>query len=134
MPSIEPSALRIAAVLIAGAGLLFLVCFPTNPHTELALATREAIQLARDAGSSAESAALWSGRFRLLAVAGGVTIPLVIAYLIWRSSAQSDLDPAEVIDLVERLELSDRSSQPPQPLVANSNEALPSQTTDDPTD
>ncbi len=134
MPSIEPSALRIAAVLIAGTALLFLVCVPTNPNTELALATREAIQLARDAGSSAESAALWSGRFRLLAVAGGVTIPLVIACLIWRSSAQSDLDPAEVIDLVERLQPPDEGGRLLEPLVANSNEALPSQTTDGPTD
>ncbi len=134
MPNNESSTLRLGAFLAGVVVLLFLVCRPADPSTELALATREAIQLARDTGSSGESAVLWTGRFRLLAVAGGVAVPLLIAFWIWRASAEGEIDPAEVIDLVESLRLPDPGSQARQPLASSPKEALPSQPTDTPSD
>lgn len=63
----------IAVITVVGAILLCLVCRPIDPNTELARTTR-------DAGSGTESAVLLAGRFRLLAVAVGVTVPLIVVY------------------------------------------------------
>ena len=126
--------ISIAVFAGIGAMVLFLTCRPIDPNTELAKTTRQAVQLARDAGSSTESAVLLAGRFRLLAVVVGVTVPLIVVYLIWRSSAQSDLDPAEVIEAVERYRLLEQPGDAPDQPPVTSSDALPSQRANDPTD
>jgi hypothetical protein len=123
----------VVAALIAGACLLFLVCRPADPNAELARTTREAVQLARESGSSAESAALWAGRFRLLAVAAGLLVPVLVACLVWRWSARSDLDPTEVIEVVERYQLPKRARLASEELQAKHTEGLPSKNADNPT-
>ncbi len=84
----EPDFRLVAAAVIAGMFLLILLCRPSDPNTELARTTREAVELAQGAQSGTESTALWAGRFRLLAVVAGVSVPLIMVYLIWRSSAE----------------------------------------------
>lgn len=88
-------------------GILFLggLCVPETPSAELARTTRDAVGLARDAVAQGASA----GRLRLLAVVLGVSIPIIVVYMIWRSSARDQLDASEVIEAMERLELT-----PPQ--------------------
>ncbi len=130
----EPNFLPTAAVVIAGAFLLFLVCRPTDPNAELARTTREAVQLARDAQTSSESAALWAGRFRLLTVVVGVSAPLIVAYLIWRASAASELDPAEVIEAIEQDRLLPPVENAAGELSTSSPEALPVEAHNTPAD
>jgi hypothetical protein len=48
---------------------------------------------------------LWTERFRLLAIVAGVSVPLVIVYLIWLSSSKTELDAAEIIERVEEYAL-----------------------------
>lgn len=93
----------VAALVLAGAVVSWVgFCRPIDPNAELAKTTREAVGLARDAQSSVESAALWRGRFTLLAVALGVSVPLIAAVYIWRWSAGGPLDAAELLDGIER--------------------------------
>ena len=122
----ESSTILTAAALIAGTLLLLLlVCRPTDPDTELARTAREAVQLAREAGSSDESAVLWTGRFRLVAIVVGVSVPLVVALLIWRASAHSDLDPTEIIEAAERFALPGQAPASQEHLATRSQDPLP---------
>ena len=105
--------LLVGAIVLAGAILLFLLCRPTDPNAELARAAREAVQLARDADSSATSAVLWGSRFRLLAIVLGATVPMVVAYLIWRSSAGADPDAADILGLMEQYGVPNLDTLPP---------------------
>ena len=91
---------------LAGFFLLSLVCRPTDPNAELARTAREAVAMARDADSAVTSATLWSGRFRLLAIVMGTSVPVVVAYLIFRSSTQCEPDPVELLDCLEQLGVS----------------------------
>jgi len=47
----------------------------------------------------------------LLSLAIGVAIPILVAAYIWRSSAQGEIDPVEVIEQVEQYAL-DRPAVP----------------------
>jgi len=92
--------LAVAIVALSG------FCLPApSPSGELAHATREAVELARETVSRNGSAVWWSGVFRLLAIVAGVSVPLVVTYLIWRSSARGEIDAAEIIETIERYEL-----------------------------
>ena len=82
------------------------LCIPIiDPNVELARTARDAIGLADRAVSQDQSAVLWSGRFRLLAVVLGVSIPLIVVYLICRSTGEREIEAAEVIDAIERYRL-----------------------------
>ena len=75
----------------------------TDP--DLARTARESVQLARDAQKRDTSAVLWSGRLRLLALAIGVSAPLIVAYLIHRAVARGAPDSPDVLAEAERLRL-----------------------------
>lgn len=88
----------VAVVIIVFSSL----CSPApTPSAHLARATREAVGLARDAVARQSSFDV----LRLLAIVVGVCIPLIVAYLIWRSSATSEIDATEILDAIERFEL-----------------------------
>ena len=74
----------------------------SSPNAELIRTAREAVELAHDAQQDNRSATLWAGRFRLAGLVIGVTVPLLIAAWIWRSSGQCDLHPAEILECVEQ--------------------------------
>lgn len=63
---------------------------------ELAEAIRDSVQMVSEAREDASAYAVWSGRWRLLAIAIGVSAPLVVAYLVFRSAARKDPDETEV--------------------------------------
>jgi len=100
--------------LVAGMILVlaFIGCPRDGPDAELARTAREAVELARDAQADDRSAVLWAGRFRLLALIIGVCAPILVAAYIWRSSANGEIDPVEVIEQVEQYAL-DRPPVPP---------------------
>jgi len=75
----------------------------TDP--DLARTAHESVQLARDAQERDTSAVLWSGRLRLLALAIGVSAPLIVAYLIQRAVTRSAPDSPDVLAEAERLRL-----------------------------
>ena len=114
----SPSTLTIMVGVIAAVILLSLLCRPSDPSAELARTTREAVELARDADTGLRSAVLWNSRLRLLAIVLGVSIPLVVAYLIWRASAQGEIEVTEILDATEGLSLPGPREAPPESLPA----------------
>lgn len=94
--------------------LVFVGCPGESSNTELARTAREAVELAHDAQMDDRSAVLWSGRFDLLALILGVSTPIVVAYLIWRSTCNGEIDPTAVIECAEQHALPD-STLPPNP-------------------
>lgn len=111
--------------------LAFVGCPRDGPDAELACTAREAVELARDAQADDRSAVLWPGRFRLLALIVGVCAPILAAAYIWRASSQSELDPTEVIEAVEKYVLPDSTLPPdrslPSPPKHDSQTALSNQ-------
>ncbi|MFH0979906.1 MAG: hypothetical protein V2A79_00005, partial [Planctomycetota bacterium] len=81
--------------------MLWLIGQFNRPSAELAHTAHEAVLLAREADSSVVSATLWSGCFRLLAIGVGVAVPLVVAYLIWKSASNSEPEVTEILDAAE---------------------------------
>lgn len=94
-------------------------CPDQSADTELARTAHEAVQLARESQSDDRSAVLWTGRFRLLAQVIGVSVPLVVAYLIWRSSCKSEIDAAEIIETAEQYALPNINPHRPPDLPAD---------------
>jgi hypothetical protein len=95
--------------LVAGAILTFVItsCPRDRPNTDLARTAREAVELAQDAQADNQSAVLWSGRLRLLALVIGVSVPLLVVYLLWRTASQGEVSAAEVLECVDRYALPD---------------------------
>ena len=96
-------------MVLAGAGLalvlLAMLCRGPDPNAELVRMAGEAVTMAHEAQLDHRAATLWAGRFRLLAIAIGVSVPLVITYLISRSTRTDELDATEILDSVERYAL-----------------------------
>jgi len=109
-------------VLVSAAlALVLLLCRDPGPNAELVRMAGEAVSLAHEAQLDNRSAILWAGRFRLLAIAIGVSVPLVIVYLIWRSARTDAVDASEVADAVERYALPLPQSRPEATLPPVSN-------------
>ena len=117
----------VGAITVFGA-VLFTACCPSDPNVELAIAARTAVEMARDAQAADRSAVLWSGRFRLLAIALGVSVPLIVALLIWRTSAQREVDAAEALEAAEQYLLPGPIAPPRRQLPSKPSEALPAET------
>jgi len=111
----QPYARRAVWIVVAAGAvvLLAVLCRPgADPNTELARTARDAVALAHDAQSDNRAAVLWSERFRLLGIVAGVSVPIVIVYLIWRSSSTSELDSTEVLQGMEEYALPGPESSP----------------------
>lgn len=126
--------LVVGAIMVLGAAVLFTACRPSDPNVELAITARTAVEMARDAQAADRSAVLWSGRFRLLAIALGVSVPLIVALLIWRTSTQREVDAAEALEAAEQYLLPGPSAPPRKHLPLTPTEALPAETADRPSD
>ena len=92
---------------------LLMLAWPSSPRViegpdyppELAEAVRDSVEMIRDAREDAQSYTVWSGRWRMLAIVIGVSVPVVVAYLLFRSATKTDPDEIEVV-----ARLADRSS------------------------
>ena len=122
MPDSTSKMLAFIVLLIGAAFLPFCVCRPIDPNVELARTTREAMEFARDAQSGTLSAILWTGRFRLLATALGVSAPLIVVLLLWRWSAHSEIDASEAFQIMEQHVLPHAT---PPALSSSSDAVLP---------
>jgi len=78
-----------------------------DPNLALAQVAERSIQMAEDARRDAERARAASSRVRVLALALGVTAPLIVVYLIYRASERAEPTPAELLDVLEREKLLD---------------------------
>jgi hypothetical protein len=102
VPENTSKLLALIILAIGAAYLPFCVCRPIDPSVELARTTREAVEFARDAQSGTLAAVLWTGRFRLLAIALGVSGPMIVVLLLWRWSARSEIEAVEVFQIMEQ--------------------------------
>ena len=94
----------VLAVAIAICGLWGLgeIFRSGEPNAELARTTREALEMAREAGEDAEDTRRAAGALRLAALAVGVATPLLVAYLIYRLQARQETSVEEVLRVLER--------------------------------
>ena len=126
----QPHTRRTVWIIVAAGvvvATMLLLSSDPDPNTELARTAREAVAMAHDAQSDNRSAVLWSERFRLLAIVAGVSVPLVIVYLIWRSSSTGELDIAEVIQAMDKHALPGPGplAEPGLPTNSSASAALP---------
>ena len=124
-----PVYLVVGAIVVLGVAMFFSACRPGDPNVELARTARTAVELARDAQAADRSAVLWSGRFRLLAVTLGVSVPR-----IWRTSTQREVEAAEAIEAAEQYLLPGPIAPPREQLPSKPAEALPAETAGEPSD
>ena len=73
--------------------------------------TEKAVEMAAQSRRDAEMARRASSAFRVTALAAGVCVPLVVAYLIYRVSERAEARPQELSDALERA----RVIEPAQP-------------------
>jgi len=91
-----------AALAVAALWAMSHVLRTREPGAELARATREALRLAREARQDAEDARRVSSALRVLSLVAGVSVPLVVAYLIFRLSARAEPGAAEILAVLEK--------------------------------
>ena len=101
-------AAAIAAILLSLSLLVYLLR-PPDPNAEMAETAREAVQMARDAREDAESARRRGYTVRVVALVVGVSVPLMVAYLIYRSSERSEPGLEDVLEVMEEEGLLDGS-------------------------
>ena len=78
-----------------------------DPNLELAEAAREAVKLANSARKDAEAVRRSSSALRLVALVTGTTVPLVVAYLVYRLQSRQEPTIAEVLRVLEEQKLID---------------------------
>ncbi|MFP4029721.1 MAG: hypothetical protein ACLFWL_18235 [Candidatus Brocadiia bacterium] len=99
---------RVAGCFVAAcmglAMLWFLTAIlrPEDPNAALARTTERAVEAAERAHRDATAARRTSSALRIIAVAAGVTVPLVVVYLICRSADEEDMKPEEIWEIMER--------------------------------
>jgi len=96
-----PAVIGAVVVVLILFGLLGTCRSGPDVNTELARATRVAVESAEAARRNNDAAYLWPGRLRMLAVAVGVAVPVVAAVvLVWicLRHRPSDLELTELLE------------------------------------
>ena len=89
----------VAVVILLG---LLGTCAPeTTVNTELARATRQAVESATEARRNNDAAYLWPGRLRMIAMALGVGIPIVMAVVLVYLTLKRRPEDLELIDYLD---------------------------------
>jgi len=108
----QPEALKYLLVGLLGSILVLALlgsCFrPESPNAELVRTTRIAVEMAERAREDAADARRTALALRVLALAAGVTAPLIVAYLIYRLEAQRAPTCDEVLEALDE-------TRPPDP-------------------
>ena len=76
-----------------------------DPNPALARTAEKAVDFAREAHEDATEARRTASALRAVAVVVGTSVPLVVAYLIYRAGLQTEPRMEEVLDVLERHEL-----------------------------
>ena len=74
----------------------------SDPNVELAKTARKAVKIAEDARREAEITRKASSAFRSVALVGGIGVPLLVAYLIYRLQVKEEPSAGEIIGVLER--------------------------------
>ena len=96
-----PAVVGVVTVLLVLFGLIGTCNTAPNANTELARATRTAVESAEAARRDNDAAYLWPGRLRMLAICLGVAVPVIAAVvLVWicLRHRPSDLDVIALLD------------------------------------
>ena len=102
------------AVLITTGGLLAIVAFalvlrslarPVDPNVEIARALRDSMRDARTAREALDAVRSRAGRVRLLVLGAGVAGSLALAWIIWRGATRADIEPEDILDILEKEQL-----------------------------
>jgi hypothetical protein len=72
-----------------------------NPDAELALAARQAIHAALDAQTAANRIRSVGAGMRIAGLVVGIVGPLVIAFLIYRVRSAEEVEPEEMLEMME---------------------------------
>ncbi|MCE5278846.1 MAG: hypothetical protein ABFD92_03785 [Planctomycetaceae bacterium] len=123
--------------IIIAAVVLFLIFLASGGHrpepevnTELALAARSAVEMAQTAQEHNDSAYLSPGRYRMLALSMGASIPLAaVAVMTWLATRRYP-DDLGLLHVMERLEVKEQVEQvemPEKVLSTSSQGQLPMQ-------
>lgn len=78
-----------------------------DPNTTLAETARKAVEMAEEARKDAESVRRASSAFRIVALVVGVTIPLVVAYLVYKLRAREEVGMDELVQAFRQYRLTD---------------------------
>ena len=73
-----------------------------DPNVELVKTAREAVKMAEGARREAEITRKASSVFRVVALVLGISVPLVVAYLIYRLQVKEEPGAGEIIDVLGR--------------------------------
>ena len=96
-----PAVVGVVIVLLVLFGLAGTCNRAPDVNTELARATRTAVESADDARRDSDAAYLWPGRLRMVAICLGVAVPVIAAVvLVWicLRHRPSDLDVIALLD------------------------------------
>ena len=95
----------VAALLVYVALSVLGPCRSPDPNVELARTAREAVAMARETQRDSERARRANNAMRVLALAAGVCVPLIVVYLVYKLRERSETPVEEVLDVLERHEL-----------------------------
>ena len=73
-----------------------------DPNVELARTAREAVEMAEGARREAEITRKASSVFRVMALVVGISVPLVVAYLIYRLQSKEEPGVGQIIGVLGR--------------------------------
>ena len=91
---------------------------PSDPNPELVRMVREAAERAEEARKDADSTRRSANAIRTVALILALTVPLVVAYLIYRLAARSEARPEEIADALEDARLHGARVEDPQEIAA----------------
>ncbi len=72
-----------------------------SPDADLAAATREAVEAALDAQDAANRRRTFGSVFRIAGLVVGVVGPLVVVFLIYRVRSREEIEPEEMLEVLE---------------------------------
>jgi hypothetical protein len=124
MSRIPWRAVVLALLGLVGLWVLAGVLQSRPPNADLARVTGQALDMAREAQRDAVSSDRSAAVLRVLALVAGVSAPLVVAYLIHRLHARSEVPPGEVLETLEKAKLLDWKPDRPK-LQDKANVMLP---------
>jgi hypothetical protein len=115
----HPTAGCVIAALIAAGLAVWAVSSALrarDPNPELVRLAREASQRADEARKGAESARRSANTLRVVAIVLGATVPLVVAYLIYRLHARAEAGPEDMLATIQAEQLDEPQAKRRQEL------------------
>ena len=97
----------VVVAALVGIWALSYIFRANDPNVELARTVQKSLEVAEKARREAEVTRRTSSAVRVVALAAGVAVPLVVAYLIYRLRSRRESGADEILDVLEREKLLD---------------------------